>query len=87
MPLTEEEWESLKRNVARMFRDVAKGIDTVAVETEALRRLSQGSNVPRDVGVVLEVATETILEDVQRIRRRLTLFGRDIDDLRKARDF
>ena len=86
MPLTEEEWERLKEGVERMFGDVARDLDAIAIEAQAIQRVPQRGDVPGDLGVALESGAETVAARIAAIRRRLTLFGRDIDDLRTAED-
>ena len=87
MPLTEEEWERLKADVDRFFRDVARDIDAVAVEAQAVLRVSQRGDVPRDMGLVLEVSADSIGQSLARLGRRLRLFQRDLEDLRGAGDW
>ncbi len=67
-----------------MFSDVARAIAHLEVEAEALRRISQRGDVAGVVGAVLEATAETTLDELARIRQRLRLFGRDIEDLRRG---
>ena len=82
VPLTEGEWKRPKAAVEGMFRDVAQTVSRLEVEAEALRRISQGGDVRGVLGAILEATAETNLDELARIRRRLTLFGRDVEDIR-----
>lgn len=84
MPLTEREWQTLKQNVERFLRDVARDVDGVAREAQALLRVSQRDDVPRDVGLVLEVSADSVGQSLFRIERRMMLLRRDLEDLRSG---
>lgn len=89
MPLPENGWETFKRAVDLVFRDVGRELAVIAHEAQALLRLSQGRDgrdLPGTMAVVLELSAETILERVRATERRLTLFLRDVEDLRGGRE-
>ena len=84
MPLTEREWQTLKENVERFLRDVARDVDGIAREAQALLRVSQRDDVARDVGLVLEVSADSVGQSLFRIERRMMLLRRDLEDLRSG---
>lgn len=89
MPLTEDEWKTFNRAVDLLFRDVGRELAVIAREAQALLRVSQrgdGRSLPRSVELVLDLSAEAILEPVRAAERRLTLFERDVQDLRGGRD-
>jgi len=81
MPLEEKEWKRFKAAVERMFDDVSGNLGRVAIEAEALRRISEREGAPARLGLAIDLTAETVGEQVNRIERRLRLFARDVEDL------